>query len=59
MEQTSTEPSLFVNHIFRECGLDNAQTKVEDSIRVVELFSVEMGLCEFGNSFGELGRRWR
>lgn len=59
MEQTSTEPSLFVNHIFRECSLDNAQSKVEDSIRVIELSGVEMGLGEFGNSFGELGCRWR
>ena len=56
MEQTSTVPRLFINHIVREGSLDDPQAKVEDPIRVIELFRVEVGFSEFRHCICELCR---
>jgi hypothetical protein len=55
MKQTSTVPSLFINDIVRECSLDNTQTKVENTIRVIKLFRVEVRFSELRYYICELG----
>ena len=58
MEQTSTVPCLFINHIFREGRFDDPQTEVENTIRVIELFRVEVRFSEFRHCICEFCR-WR
>ena len=59
MKQTSTVPSLFINHIIGEGSFDDRQTKVENTIGVIKRFRVEMRFREFRNYFRKLGCRRR
>ena len=59
MKQTSTVPSLFIDNIIGERRLDNPQTKVENTIRVIKRFRVEMRFREFRDYFRKLGCRRR
>jgi len=60
MKQTRTEPSFFINLIIGESRLDDPQTKVEDSVGVVECFRIEMGSSKFSDGLGEFGSwRWK